>query len=183
MESRKNKQALRSLWQKKRSSISAGRRFSAEKTMTEKLPSLMKNDEAILSYASFSSELSTLKLNHRLAAEGRLVLPRVVDQTLELYRIYDLENSLKLSSLGILEPDPALCETISPKEIGLTLVPGLVFDRVRMRLGYGKGLYDRLLSRFSPSTKTIGIGFHEQLLETPIPIESHDIRLHRVVLY
>ena len=53
------------------------------------------------------------------------------------------------------------------------LVPGLAFSRAGVRLGRGKGLYDKLLSKYSSSIK-IGICSSKNLLDE-IPKEEHDI--------
>jgi 5-formyltetrahydrofolate cyclo-ligase len=51
------------------------------------------------------------------------------------------------------------------------IVPGLVFDKDRYRIGYGKGYYDDLLSRYKGLS--IGVCFELFLLNS-IPKESHD---------
>ena len=53
------------------------------------------------------------------------------------------------------------------------LVPGLAFSRTGVRLGRGKGLYDKLLSNYPSSTK-IGICSSKSLFDE-IPRDEHDI--------
>jgi len=58
------------------------------------------------------------------------------------------------------------------------LVPGVVFDSNGSRLGRGKGVYDRLLSKCSG----IRIGIFYQCQEnTAIPVEAHDCPLDMIV--
>lgn len=67
-------------------------------------------------------------------------------------------------------------------------MPGAVFDKERHRIGYGKGFYDRYLSRLTGLEKencckrsaelhltTAALAYSCQVLEQ-IPYESHDIR-------
>ncbi|MFW5838364.1 MAG: 5-formyltetrahydrofolate cyclo-ligase [Bacillota bacterium] len=51
------------------------------------------------------------------------------------------------------------------------IVPGLVFDKDRYRIGYGKGYYDELLSRYKGLS--IGVCFELFMLDS-IPKEPHD---------
>lgn len=163
----------------RRKAIPCARRQAAEDQLTS---THFPNDPLILSYGSFNDELNTWKLNQQLACEGRLLLPRVEGNHLIIHHVTDLQEDLTPSRWGILEPKPS-CPTIAPTQISLVLIPGLAFDHAHHRLGYGKGHYDRFLSSLSPSTKTIGLGFREQLSEELLPTHPTDIPLHSLLLF
>lgn len=57
--------------------------------------------------------------------------------------------------------EPLGGETISPDLIDLVLVPQLICDRAGFRAGYGKGFYDRFLSRCSSTCIKIGFSYFE----------------------
>lgn len=76
--------------------------------------------------------------------------------------------------VGILGPKLSAKE-VSPKII---IVPGLGFTKDGVRLGRGKGFYDRYLE--DSSVIKIGIGFQMQIIEH-IPTEPHDVRMDFVV--
>ncbi len=59
------------------------------------------------------------------------------------------------------------------------LIPGLGFTKEGIRLGRGKGLYDKLLSKHSSALK-IGICSNKNLLDD-IPMEEHDILMDYVL--
>ena len=59
------------------------------------------------------------------------------------------------------------------------LIPGLGFTKEGIRLGRGKGLYDKLLSKHSTALK-IGICANKNLLDD-IPMEEHDILMDYVL--
>jgi len=61
----------------------------------------------------------------------------------------------------------------------LAVVPGLAFTRTGLRLGMGGGFYDRYLAEH-PTTFTVGIGYHWQLLPD-LPHERHDRPVQAVV--
>lgn len=178
MESQRNKSKLRIRMRTLRHTLSSARRQTAAENLIEIAD---RTDRPILSYASFADELDTWFLNHLLAKQSKLLLPKVVKETLSVYRVNDIKKQLKPNSWGILEPIPELCEEIDPALLTLALVPGIAFDKMNHRLGYGKGYYDHFL-RLLPCHK-IGIGFQEQFVEELIPVESHDIPLNALSLY
>jgi 5-formyltetrahydrofolate cyclo-ligase len=58
----------------------------------------------------------------------------------------------------------------------LLLIPCVGIDRMRYRLGYGGGYYDRTLAVMSPRPITLGVGFDCARIETIDP-KPHDLRL------
>ena len=59
------------------------------------------------------------------------------------------------------------------------LVPMLVFDKYRYRLGYGKGFYDRYLKKFK-NILTIGVAFSFQK-HHKLPINNRDMKLNYIL--
>jgi 5-formyltetrahydrofolate cyclo-ligase len=57
----------------------------------------------------------------------------------------------------------------------LIFIPLLAYDLKGHRLGYGKGFYDRFLSKFPPTVVKAGLSLFSP--ENEIPIEPHDIPL------
>lgn len=137
-------------------------------------------DGCVLSFSSFGSEIDTRFINETLASERRLVLPRVRGDELQLFAVEDCDSQLEPSSWGIKEPIPERCTEVSHSEVDTVLVPGLVFDPEGYRLGYGKGLIDRLLARLNANT--VGVGFTEQFSREILPREMHDVAVRRVCL-
>jgi 5-formyltetrahydrofolate cyclo-ligase len=65
------------------------------------------------------------------------------------------------------------------RSIDLVLVPGLAYDDTGYRLGYGGGVYDRLLKK-TPKAAHVGLFFSIQKLHR-VPRETHDHPLKRIV--
>jgi 5-formyltetrahydrofolate cyclo-ligase len=59
--------------------------------------------------------------------------------------------------------------------VQLIFMPLLAYDLKGHRLGYGKGFYDRFLSKFSDNVVKAGLSFFPPEIE--IPTEPHDIPL------
>lgn len=64
-------------------------------------------------------------------------------------------------------------------EDALLIVPGVAFDSMRHRCGYGQGFYDRYLAAHTQHP-TIALAFSFQILEE-VPADSNDIRPDMVV--
>ena len=71
-------------------------------------------------------------------------------------------------------------DAVDPAWPDVVVVPGLAFTPTGHRLGQGGGWYDRFLVDVRDDCETIGVCFHEQLVDT-LPIEPHDVAMHHVV--
>ena len=76
------------------------------------------------------------------------------------------------------------------QDISLFFIPGTCFDHQGFRFGKGLGYYDKSLASipnpdvynsFEKQTLLIGVSFFEQVQNSPLPVQSHDIRLHFLV--
>lgn len=175
MENQKNK--IRSLMKARLLALSSSRRQEAALAL---LNTFAKPEGLVLSYSSFGDELETEALNSQLAQSNKLVLPKMEGEHLHLYLVHSLQDLMQ-NSFGILEPNPILCKQVSLSQIPTILIPALSFDQFNHRLGYGKGYYDRLL--MGGSFPSIGVGYREQLFETPLPVTSLDVKLKQVMLF
>ena len=118
----------------------------------------------VLLYYSLPDEVQTHGFVEKWSKEKDIILPVVKGDELEL-RKYTGKKNLTKGNFHIEEPTG---EPISEWDtIDLAFIPGVSFDRQGNRLGRGKGYYDRLLHK--ASLYKIGICFHFQLRETPLP--------------
>lgn len=168
-----NKASLRHLLRLQRRELSKEYRTKARKIIEHKVFTTLRGKSLVASYCTINEELDTCGINAKLAKEGRLVLPKIKDETLELFQVEKL-NKLTPGPFGIPEPDPAFSTKISLESLEAILVPGIAFDRNGHRLGYGKGYYDRLLSKKSEQCLAIGLAFKEQLINFSLPLDPHD---------
>lgn len=180
------KHALRLHLSRIRSQISQQRRFQAREKMHKKLVSLSKSYNRILSFWSMPQEIDTFSFNHFLASKQCLFLPRIKGEHLQPFHVINIKEQLSLCSLKYLEPIREACEQYSLLAMDCVLVPGMGFDHLNHRIGYGKGYYDRFittLKELNSATSFIGIGFHEQFFEGELPRESHDQPLDEIYLF
>ena len=129
----------------------------------------------VLWYASMPSELATAPGIEAALAEGkRVAVPWCDGDDLGLWRV-ESRSELVPGTWGIPEPPAARrgdpMRQVPPESVGFVVVPGLAFDRLGRRLGYGKGYYDRLLAR-SPAVRA-GLCFEAQVFPE-VPAGPHD---------
>lgn len=67
-----------------------------------------------------------------------------------------------------------------PAPIDLALVPGLAFDHLGYRIGFGGGYYDRFLAAHAPRA-IAGLCFEQQIAAAPLPREDTDIPMHALI--
>lgn len=135
---------------------------------------VLQNAEVILCYAGYKSEVGTTELIKTLLESGKKVyLPRVDGDEMEFYRIYNL-NDLLEGYKGIPEPDMK-CEDVFEGPVNekvVMIMPGAAFAKDGSRIGYGKGFYDRYLTKYDIMNR-IALCYYTQIVET-IPSDEHD---------
>ena len=108
--------------------------------------SAVKAARTIMLYASTAEEIDLYPLMEQLLTEGRrIALPEIVGSGVMEAQVLPAMDALTPGAFGILTPDPARGDRISPEEIDVIIVPGAAFDADGGRLGLGGGYYDRFL--------------------------------------
>lgn len=77
--------------------------------------------------------------------------------------LWDDDLVLEENKWGILEPKSGIL--VEEDKIDAVIVPLLVSDMKGNRVGYGKGFYDRFLSKCKSTTKKIGISYFKPVEE------------------
>jgi 5-formyltetrahydrofolate cyclo-ligase len=130
----------------------------------------------VLAYLPIKAEVDLRPLIEKYPNK-RWALPRILPGRDRLMQFHPFDRTrLVRHKFGMEEPDADL-PVILPGEIELALVPGLAFDRMGWRLGYGGGYFDRFLKDFHGIS--LGITFKELLFES-LPHDSNDMRMNCV---
>lgn len=129
-------------------------------------------------YLPMGTEINIFPLIEKMLVEKLTVItPKTQPERKLQHLILNSLNELEEGVFGTQHPAD------SEEYLGdydLIIVPGLAFDGVGYRLGYGGGYYDRFLSQHEKATKT-GICYPFQKMER-IPIEEHDVQLDEVIM-
>jgi 5-formyltetrahydrofolate cyclo-ligase len=132
---------------------------------------------AVLVYLSMQGELPAEAVVDLLGSRHRWLTTRTPEKG--WLTVHPYEARRELHRFGYSQP-VSDAPTVEAAEIGVAIVPGLCFDRHGSRLGWGKGYYDELLARTSPTTVRIGVTL-ERRLAASIPTEDHDVRMTHLV--
>lgn len=150
----------------------------------------------VLCFVSQANEIQTYPIMKQAWATGKEVYVPKVDsdqQCMQFFRIHTMKE-LNLGAFGILEPssspdrawldrgiDSPFNET---SHTSLLIVPGLVFDSLGYRIGYGGGYYDRFMQKHMdvPTIISVGLIMHDLLVtDSQLPAEEYDQRVDYVI--
>ena len=130
-------------------------------------------------YYPSSFEINVLKLLEiNYISNQNLLLPVIEENNSMNFFPWKRNEVLQVNKFGMLEPIKS--KLIVPE---VMLVPLLVFDNDKYRLGYGKGFYDRYLNKYLRKFKnilTIGVAFSFQKYHK-LPINNKDVKLNYIL--
>lgn len=138
--------------------------------------------DAVAVYLATADELDLSDFIASALSRGvTLLAPRWTGDGYALARLNGLAPSdLVIGPHGVREPRPSDSKGPVPTPTAW-IVPGLAFTRDGVRLGYGGGWYDRMLSASDGSALRIGVAYPFQVAKN-LPYEPHDVRLARLVV-
>lgn len=174
------KDRLRRRLLKKRSTLSHKSVISKSDQIFKKIILFreIKNADNFLIYLSKDNEVDTKRIIDYLLSRKRTILvPAFLtsEGTYKIVRFSGFDN-LEAGLYQILQPkDPDLA---TAGLIDVVIIPGIGFDKMGTRLGYGKGVYDQLLAD-SPAFK-IGLAYHFQVVDG-LPKEAHDLVVNVII--
>ena len=112
-----------------------------------------KSCSTVFVYVSTAIEVDTKNIIEMAWRDGkRVAVPRCIPETRQMTFHYITSfNDLKPGTFSVLEPseDAPLADSYNKS---IMLVPALIIDKYGYRLGYGKGYYDRYISKYSGLT-------------------------------
>jgi 5-formyltetrahydrofolate cyclo-ligase len=180
-----NKQEIRNIVKKRRNSMSENEVAEKSRIIIEKLMDTeeFKRAENIMIFLSFNNEVYTYNLIDKCIELGKkVVVPYTVKDTYEIIPtvLGSIEEDLKLTSYGYMEPKKDKLKPVDEKDIDLTVVPGLAFDKKMNRIGFGKGYYDRYLAKTRDDAGKIAVAYDYQIFEE-IPFEVFDVKMDSII--
>lgn len=130
-----------------------------------------QNARTIGCYVALPDEVQTLGILKLGLKTLKLVAAPVITQKSEPMQFYQVTSipGLQPGPMGILQPPRE--HVLLAENLDLLIVPGLGFDLVGRRLGYGGGYYDRYLAEFSGIT--LALAYDLQVVDH-IPATPHD---------
>ena len=177
MSVRTQKDALRKHLLEKRDATSAELRDISSNKIYQNLKQVDSyiNSQNIACYFPIGSEVDTHSIMLDVLERGKnMILPKIIDSNLEFYVIPNL-GKLEKGRFDIMEPKDS-CK--KAEKVDCVLIPTIAVSKSGIRLGYGKGYYDRFLS--SIGTVKISLTYSKQIVKS-IPSDSHDVKIDWIV--
>ncbi|XP_037951364.1 5-formyltetrahydrofolate cyclo-ligase [Teleopsis dalmanni] len=152
-----------------------------------------RHAQRISVYLSTSTEVDTLELlKEMFRLDKHVYVPTYSGNNMEMVRIKNMDDydNLPLTKWNIKQPDfkePRENALTNGHGIDLFLMPGVAFSLAGGRLGHGMGYYDKYLKRHFntyPQKKVtlIALAFREQIVaEDELPLDAHDVKIHRII--
>ena len=137
--------------------------------------SAFQEAKTVLLYYPIHNEVDMRPLLDKYAGQKTFLFPVTHRHSMEV-RPYDGEDMMRKGRLGVPEPQTKTYKG----HIDLILVPGVVFDQHRHRIGRGGGYYDKFLKKHL-SVKRIGVCYPYQLKKHDIPHWVGEPKMDRII--
>ncbi|MBI5160623.1 MAG: 5-formyltetrahydrofolate cyclo-ligase [Micrococcales bacterium] len=176
------KRALRAELRERRRIRTSTEKTQADAALTIRLRELTElvAPRAIAAYLSTADEPGTrdfLAWAHRRGI--RVLLPVSRADGLLDWAPYDGEGE-EVDLLGMPAPTSELLGPIAINDVGLILVPAAAVDRRGMRMGWGRGYFDKTLGSMAGCPPVYAVIFDDELVDE-VPRDRHDMPVDGVV--
>ena len=166
---------------KKRNNLSIEEVEKKSDLIIENLGKFIKNAENIMIFMDMKNEVRITKLM-KLYPKKSFFIPKITDSKNREMKINKYkENELVLHKFGYYESSSS--DFYNENILDIVIVPAIVFDLEKNRIGFGGGYYDTFLKKIREENKKIlfiGICYDFQIIEK-VPTEEHDVVLDFVV--
>lgn len=187
-----DKKKLRDELRNKRRMLAPEKKNELSRRITEniifffgKLDISIINEKNFFSYSAYDNEVDLFEFNKKIIQNcGYVYLPVLNGNEMEFYKQKNLDNFVN-NKYGIKEPCAfekfSENESIFDKDRIIIFCPGIGFDKKLVRLGSGKGFYDRYLKKnISSNFIKIGIIYNFAFVEN-LPKNDFDINMDYVI--
>ncbi|WP_395640829.1 5-formyltetrahydrofolate cyclo-ligase [Pseudolysinimonas sp.] len=135
---------------------------------------------SLAAYLSMPDEPDTRPFLRWTAEQGlRVLLPVSRDDGLLDWAPYDGQEE-DADILGMPTPTSQLLGPIAINDVDLILVPAAAVDRAGMRMGWGRGYFDKTLGSMENCPPVYAVIFDDELVDA-VPRERHDMPVDGVV--
>ena len=176
------KRVLRAELRERRQNMPAHERELATEGFTARLEELVGSTgaESLSCYLSMPTEPDTRPFVNWAEARGiRVLFPITREDGLLDWTVGEEE----VESLGLHGVPEAVGELLGPmaiNDVDLILVPAAAIDRTGMRLGWGRGYFDKTLGSMGKCPPVYAVVFDPEFVES-VPRERHDQPVNGVV--
>lgn len=177
------KRALRAELRERRQLISPQAREAAEAGVHAQLDALVAEHGArsISCFLSTTSEPGTRSFVADAVARGiRVLLPVTRADGLLDWAVATPEGDISEGMYGLPEPVGEVLGPIAVNDVDLLVIPAASVDRTGMRLGWGRGFYDKTLGSMERCPPVYAVVFDSEFVDE-LPSDELDERVTGVV--
>ena len=142
-----------------------------------------KKSKTVFCFLSTFFEVQTEKIIRESLRLGKQVLVPLLDpegKNLQASRIPSMDIDFMIGKYGIKQPTLKLRDMVSFSNIDFVVVPGLAFDNIGNRIGYGSGFYDKFFKKISSGVTRVAVSYDFQLLNL-VPHSDLDEPVHFLI--
>lgn len=176
------KRALRAELRERRRIATSTERAAADAAITQNLIDLTTDlgSRSIAAYLSLPDEPGTRDFIEWACQQGiRVLLPISRKDGLLDWAPYDGTGE-EPDDFGMPAPTTQVLGPIAINGVDLIIVPAASVDRTGMRMGWGRGYFDKTLGSMENCPPVYAVIFDDELVDS-VPSERHDQRVNGVV--
>ncbi len=139
-----------------------------------------KNSNSIFTYFAFDREVITEEIIKKAIEDNKIICLPFIDwknKVLIPSLIYNLDEIITFKKI----PIPKILRPFAKEKIDIVIVPGVVFDIYKNRIGMGGGFYDKFLKEISEKTKKIALAFECQVFKEKLPVDENDVKVDIII--
>ncbi|WP_396655215.1 5-formyltetrahydrofolate cyclo-ligase [Microbacterium sp.] len=177
------KRALRAELRERRQLLSDAQRRAAADGVTAQLDALVEAHGArsVSCFLSTATEPGTRDFIRGAMERGiRVLLPIMRADGLLDWVVSDPGQEVVEAALGVPEPVAEVLGPIAVGDVDVMIIPAAAVDRTGMRLGWGRGYYDKTLGSMERRPPVYAVVFDSEFVDE-VPSDAQDERVDGVV--
>ncbi len=177
------KRALRAELRERRGLLSDAQRATAAIAIGERLDALIDElgARSISCFLSTTAEPGTREFVARAVRRGiRVLLPVTRADGLLDWAVATDDGEVTEGLYGLPEPTGEVLGPIAVNDVDLMIVPAAAVDRQGMRMGWGRGYFDKTIGSMEKCPPVYAVIYDSEILDS-LPREVHDQPVNGVV--
>ncbi|MBT2483133.1 MULTISPECIES: 5-formyltetrahydrofolate cyclo-ligase [unclassified Microbacterium] len=177
------KRALRAELRERRQLLSESQRDAAANAIAERLDALIDSLDAraVSCYLSTTTEPGTRAFVSRAVRRGiRVLLPITRADGLLDWAVASDDDDEAEGLYGLPEPSGEVLGPIAVNDVDLMIVPAAAVDRTGMRMGWGRGYFDKTIGSMEKCPPVFAVIYDSEILDS-LPREVHDQPVNGIV--
>lgn len=170
------KRALRAELRERRQLLSDAQREAAASAIAERLDSLVEElgARSVSCFLSTTAEPGTREFVAGAVRRGiRVLLPITRADGLLDWAVATDDGEVAEGLFGLPEPTGEVLSPMAVNDVDLMIIPAAAVDRTGMRMGWGRGYFDKTLGSMEKCPPVYAVVYDSEILDS-LPREVHD---------